>query len=125
MPMLKVIDGRGLSQVIVVVVRYFGGTKLGVGGLMRAYSQAAGAMLDRAEKESRPVMETLILDFSSERTGIVFRTLAARGLQTPTPDYSVPTRVQIQLEVPRAQRMNLQADLNDNTSGEIRYTHIR
>ena len=39
-PMLAVLDGSGLLQVIAVVSRYFGGTKLGTGGLVRAYSAA-------------------------------------------------------------------------------------
>ena len=40
-PILEVIRGRGLTDVLVVVTRYFGGTLLGTGGLVRAYTQAA------------------------------------------------------------------------------------
>lgn len=40
-PILEVILGRGLTDVLVVVTRYFGGTLLGTGGLVRAYTQAA------------------------------------------------------------------------------------
>ncbi len=40
-PVLKVIQNRGLSNVVVVVTRYFGGMKLGYGGLVKAYSDAA------------------------------------------------------------------------------------
>lgn len=47
-PMLQQLDGRGLDQTFVVVTRIFGGTKLGTGGLVRAYSAAAGAVLDVA-----------------------------------------------------------------------------
>jgi uncharacterized YigZ family protein len=52
-PMLAVLQGSGLGDVAVVVTRYFGGTKLGTGGLVRAYSEAARsvlAALPRAEK---------------------------------------------------------------------------
>jgi len=42
-PILEVLTGRGLKNVLVVVTRYFGGTLLGTGGLVRAYSQAAQA----------------------------------------------------------------------------------
>jgi uncharacterized YigZ family protein len=52
-PMLAVLQGSGLGDVVVVVTRYFGGTKLGTGGLVQAYSgaaKAALAALPRAEK---------------------------------------------------------------------------
>ena len=52
-PALAVLRGSGLGDVAVVVTRYFGGTKLGTGGLVRAYSDAVRAVLDvlpRAEK---------------------------------------------------------------------------
>jgi uncharacterized YigZ family protein len=47
-PMLNVIERRKLENVMVVVTRYFGGIKLGVGGLVRAYSGSTAKCLDRA-----------------------------------------------------------------------------
>src|SRR5690606_28642128 len=47
MPMLDVLRASGLCDVVAVVVRYFGGTKLGTGGLVRAYSDAVRAALER------------------------------------------------------------------------------
>ncbi len=47
-PMLNVIERRQLENVMVVVTRYFGGIKLGVGGLVRAYSGTVAKCLDRA-----------------------------------------------------------------------------
>jgi len=44
-PILAAIDGRGLDRVLLVVTRWFGGTKLGVGGLVRAYGGAAAECL--------------------------------------------------------------------------------
>ncbi len=52
-PALAVLQGSGLGDVVVVVTRYFGGTKLGTGGLVHAYGEAVKAVLDvlpRAEK---------------------------------------------------------------------------
>jgi len=54
-PALAVLQGSGLGDVVVVVTRYFGGTKLGKGGLVRAYGDAVRAVLavtPRAEKVS-------------------------------------------------------------------------
>ena len=48
-PILDVISGAGLSNVIVIVTRYFGGTELGTGGLVRAYSGATAEVLKNSE----------------------------------------------------------------------------
>ncbi len=49
LPILRVLAGKGLVNIACVVTRYFGGTKLGIGGLIRAYSQATSAALREAE----------------------------------------------------------------------------
>ena len=46
-PILQVLKGRGLTNAMVVVTRYFGGTKLGIGGLVHAYSDAASMALEK------------------------------------------------------------------------------
>ena len=48
MPMLDVLQKKDLTNVLVIVTRYFGGTLLGAGGLVRAYAGAAGAAVDAA-----------------------------------------------------------------------------
>ncbi|QDH16835.1 IMPACT family protein [Swingsia samuiensis] len=50
-PILSAIDGQNFDNVMVVVTRWFGGIKLGAGGLVRAYGAAAGACLRQAEKK--------------------------------------------------------------------------
>lgn len=54
-PMLDVLRGSGLTGVSAVVVRWFGGTKLGTGGLVRAYSAAVTAAIDEAWRLGRVV----------------------------------------------------------------------
>jgi uncharacterized YigZ family protein len=65
-PIYDVISGRGLDNTLVVVTRYFGGTKLGTGGLVRAYSQAAQAVLDDSGARRHYVLVRLAvtIDFS-------------------------------------------------------------
>ena len=48
LPILRTIDAKGLDQILVVVVRYFGGTLLGTGGLMVAYREASKDALEKA-----------------------------------------------------------------------------
>ena len=62
-PILGQINSRGLTDVLVVVVRYFGGIKLGTGGLVAAYRTAASLALDQAETEVRTVDDTLTVAF--------------------------------------------------------------
>lgn len=68
MPILNVLDHSGFSDTAVIVVRYFGGIKLGTGGLVRAYGGAAAEALKLAPKETYKAMRTISLncDFSEE-----------------------------------------------------------
>lgn len=56
-PMLLVLEGHDLTDVLAVVVRWFGGTKLGTGGLVRAYTEAVQGAL--AEAEALGLLETV------------------------------------------------------------------
>ena len=60
-PIYDCIKGRELTSVIVVVTRYFGGTKLGTGGLVRAYSEAALLSLEKAGKKTNYITDTICL----------------------------------------------------------------
>lgn len=60
-PVLTVLQGSGLGDIVVVVVRYFGGTKLGTGGLARAYSDAAKAILDILPRAAKMATHTVVM----------------------------------------------------------------
>lgn len=60
-PMLQAIEGQGLTNVIVVGTRYFGGVKLGVGGLIRAYRETALAGLAEAGTRQEIIMANIIV----------------------------------------------------------------
>jgi len=68
-PILQQIDARELVQTLVIVTRYYGGTKLGTGGLIRAYGQAAGDVLDAAPLVTRVHRSTLEVRFAYDDTG--------------------------------------------------------
>jgi len=61
-PALAVLQGSGIGDISVVVTRYFGGTKLGTGGLVRAYSDAVRAVLDVLPRAERVVTHTIMLE---------------------------------------------------------------
>ncbi len=60
-PALAVLQGSGLGDIAIVITRYFGGTKLGTGGLVRAYSDAVRAVLDALPLAERVPTQTLML----------------------------------------------------------------
>jgi uncharacterized YigZ family protein len=62
-PALAVLQGSGLGDVVVVITRYFGGTKLGTGGLVRAYSDSVRAVLEKVERSARVMTDTVMVAF--------------------------------------------------------------
>ncbi|MCA0901281.1 IMPACT family protein [Microbulbifer agarilyticus] len=67
-PMMELLLKQGVGNVGAIVTRYFGGTKLGVGGLMRAYRGSVGAALQNAKLEPHvPTIEAkVVCDFAGE-----------------------------------------------------------
>ena len=70
-PILSVIESSDLKNVICVVVRYFGGIKLGVGGLIRAYGQTARECIQKAERIINVVSSDLHIQMSYKYMGAV------------------------------------------------------
>ena len=78
-PMLAVIKGKGVVNVLIAVVRYFGGVKLGIGGLMRAFSGVAKDLLDHAELEPFIPKKRLLIEVPYEYLGVVLGLLNRFG----------------------------------------------
>tara|TARA_R110002012_G_scaffold32899_3_gene96688 strand:+ start:24691 stop:25296 length:606 start_codon:yes stop_codon:yes gene_type:complete len=72
-PILGQIRSKNLTNTLVVVVRYFGGTKLGVSGLITAYKTAAKEALDAAEVIETTIKDEVMIDFTYEQTSDVMR----------------------------------------------------
>ena len=74
-PILAQIDSAGLSDVLVVVVRYFGGIKLGVPGLIKAYKTATQDALGQASKIEKTAAVSYHIEFDYQNMESVMRTL--------------------------------------------------
>jgi len=72
-PILMSLEKYELSNIIVIVTRYFGGKKLGKGGLSRAYRDCADITLDNAQKIQRQLYKKLSLQFPYDKTGLVMK----------------------------------------------------
>lgn len=94
LPVLKMIAGEGLTNLVVVITRYFGGIKLGTGGLARAYTAAARLGIEAAGRCD--VMESSLLRYEFEYSFLSkLQNLAADGkFELTDPEYSDVVRAQ-------------------------------
>lgn len=76
-PILGALESVGVTDAAVVVVRYFGGTKLGVGGLVRAYGDSAAAALDAAPRREGVPAARIRIRYDYTHTAAVMRVLEA------------------------------------------------
>ncbi len=116
-PILAPIVGRNVVNCLVVVVRYFGGVKLGVGGLVRAYSQAANAVLDASSIIEVIPKITLEIDYSYNDTSQIAAALAHLGLSEENINYT--DRVASTLSVIPDEVENTISQLTNYTAGKV------
>jgi uncharacterized YigZ family protein len=92
-PILQVLRGAGLSDVMAVVVRWFGGVKLGTGGLARAYAAAAREALRALPVAARAPTARVVLDIPYERVGPVKRLLRPPEIELEGEEYGETARL--------------------------------
>ncbi|EPD45610.1 YigZ family protein [Corynebacterium sp. HFH0082] len=80
-PMLDVLQGSGMTNVTAVVIRYFGGIKLGTGGLVRAYSDSVLECLEKVTRMRRVQRALRVVSVSAADAGRIEAELRARGYE--------------------------------------------
>lgn len=85
-PILGQIDSLGLSDVLVAVVRYFGGIKLGIPGLIRAYRISAADALGKAQVITKVASRCFRLEFSYEVMNDIMRAVKGMGIESCRPE---------------------------------------
>lgn len=75
LPILNQLQSAGLRDVALIVVRYFGGTKLGKPGLINAYKEGAKDAIQNAKLVKRLISETVEIEFDYDDTGEVMKTV--------------------------------------------------
>lgn len=93
MPILQVLRGAGLSDVLAVVVRWYGGTKLGKGGLARAYAAAAREALLHLPVALRVPTVRLALRLPYEKVGAVKRLVHPPEVELELEEYGEDARL--------------------------------
>ena len=118
MPMLDVLKNKKLMMTAAVVTRYFGGIKLGAGGLVRAYSGAVSACLSGAEIVSNELSSELAIDVSYELYPVFLKFIAGKKMRTLSSDFS--DSVQITCVLPRVLEASFTEGLTDYLLGRVK-----
>ncbi len=117
-PALAVLRGSGLGDVAVVVTRYFGGTKLGTGGLVRAYSEAVRLVVEAVPRAVKVLTHTIMLVFPYTYLERVRLLVAAQGGMVLDEDFAADVTLTARLMVEKFS--TFQSALSDLTKGKVR-----
>lgn len=116
-PMLDVLRHQDLEGVLATVVRYFGGVKLGAGGLVRAYTDTVAQALLTAPKITLQRMKTLQCQVPYALEGMIRREVEAAGAQLL--DVQHGSLVSLQLRLPEVQAPAFVQRINDHGHGRV------
>ena len=115
-PILEVINGKKLTNILIVVTRYFGGTLLGTGGLVRAYSQSAQAGIMASKVIRKEVGYRVSID--TDYNGIGKLQYVAMQNNIAILDTQYTDKVQMTLLVPMEQTESLLKEVTEATAGQ-------
>ncbi|GAB5465141.1 MAG: YigZ family protein [Candidatus Kapaibacteriales bacterium] len=113
-PIQFVVDKSGLNELMVIVTRYFGGKKLGVGGLVRAYSEAAQLVLEDIATEKVVITKGITVFCGYEDISTIKRLLSEYS-QSEKEDYA--DTINIDAQIPISQVDEFTAKVIDLTQG--------
>lgn len=116
-PMLNVLQHSDVGEIVAVVVRYFGGIKLGTGGLVRAYSSTVTEAMKLLTTRKRAEMLTLKLDVPYPLEDLVRRTL--QTYQATLEEANYGEQLYIRCTCPQEQLAALEQVLGDAGRGQI------
>lgn len=119
-PILDVIRGLGLTNILLTVTRYFGGTLLGTGGLARAYAESAKAVLATAAIEQYIPKVSIDFCVSYPLYDQVTQVLSRYSAQIDNEEFT--SNIRIQAQVPASNSKELARDLKNISAGRILLT---
>ncbi|CAM3480864.1 YigZ family protein [Parendozoicomonas haliclonae] len=116
-PILARLEGSGCGEVCAVVVRYYGGIKLGTGGLVRAYGGGAGAAVQQLTTELKVPHDDLQLTCEYDQLNDIQHISGLHGAVLLNTEYGI--NLQLQLSVPAANMGELKNHLNSHFKGRL------
>ena len=121
-PMLKVLDGAGVTNVLAVVTRYFGGTLLGTGGLVRAYTQATVRALEDAGTARMCMCSVFAAEIPYSALDKVLYMLSREEITPDSVDYA--ENVTVQLTLPLGRDEEIQAEILQRSGRTADFTEL-
>lgn len=118
-PIYDQIEGKGLTNLIIIVTRYYGGTKLGTGGLTHAYSDSAAQAIDAAGVIEEFITRCINLTVEFHDYNVVERIIHQCGAKVIDSDFSDIVRLTVESRLSAID--NLKAKLTDSTSGRVKF----
>ncbi len=115
-PILEVLQGRGIHDALVIVTRYFGGTLLGTGGLVRAYSQAAQAGLQASSIMTK--QQGRKISIKTDYNGIGKLQYIVGNRQISVADTRYGEAVEMDILVPEEEVASLTKEITEATAGK-------
>lgn len=117
-PMLDVLTGAKLCDTVVVVTRYFGGTLLGTGGLVRAYTEAARAGMETSIVIEKIPAVAFLVRVSYSQVGTLLYLIGQRGYSQLESEYAQD--VSIRFLVPEEEKKSMEKQLLESFQGSAR-----
>ena len=117
-PMLMALEGSGIDQCLVIVVRFFGGIKLGAGGLARAYGGTAAECLRQAPTRQLRRHRKLSLSADFSHSQALFELQQQYDSQPAEPHYS-SEGLNLELIAAEEALQEIKASLNNRCRGEV------
>jgi uncharacterized YigZ family protein len=121
-PILGQIRSRNLTNVLVVVVRYFGGVKLGVGGLITAYRTAAALALDNAVIIEKPVTLEFRFNYEYHDTPVVMKLVRDFSLRIIDEQFETSCQMVVECEKKHEQELTEKLQLLNATGVGVKWT---
>jgi uncharacterized YigZ family protein len=109
-PIYGQILSHDLTDVLLVVVRYFGGTKLGVGGLIQAYREAARMAIDEGKVMTRQIKLSFVIEFEYPQMDKVMRLIKENQVEIVVQDMAM--RVRLEVMVRKNKEVNFRQSLS-------------
>ncbi len=115
-PILNQIESKGLTDVLVVVIRYFGGTLLGVGGLINAYRTAADVALGKSLIIIKKITKDYLLLFDYQSMNNIMKLIKEYNLEASDQTFELSCSLRLRIDIEKQVEVIEKLELIDNCS---------